>query len=296
MTQYAAIAPTFWNGETGKKIRQKGVEAQVVALYLVTSPHRNALGLYYLPKILIAHETGLPFKGASKALRSLIEAGFCTYDEASEVVFVYEMAKYQIGKQLKPGDNRVKWINEKYSELPKNPFLGDFFDKYGEAFHIEKRRNGKPLESPSEAPSKPDTDTDSDTDTDTDSDVGAELQDTSAQPDPPQEDPVLKMPLITKEEYPIFQSDIDDWQDAYPAVDVLQELKNIRQWNLSNPKKQKTKSGIRKHITNWLAKEQDRGGKGRHPPGQKGSSTLSPRQQHNASVLGKVREDMYGRT
>lgn len=41
---------------------------------------------------------------------------------------------------------------------------------------------------------------------------------------------------------------------------MLQTLRHILGWNLSNQKKRKTSSGLLKHITNWLAKVQDRGG------------------------------------
>jgi hypothetical protein len=78
--------------------------------------------------------------------------------------------------------------------------------------------------------------------------------------------PLLTIPLIHKkkdgssEEYPIYQTDIDEWSEAYPAVDVLQALHSIRQWNLANPKKRKTRTGIRRHIVTWLARVQDKGG------------------------------------
>jgi hypothetical protein len=59
MRNYAKIAPQFWIGNTGRKLRDAGSEALLVALYLLSSPHANMLGLYYLPRPFIAHETGL---------------------------------------------------------------------------------------------------------------------------------------------------------------------------------------------------------------------------------------------
>lgn len=94
MRDYAKVAPQFWIGATGKALRKAGAEAQVVALYLLTSPHANMLGLYYLPTVYLIHETGLGEEGASKGLQRAIEAGFCSYDEASEVVWVHEMARF----------------------------------------------------------------------------------------------------------------------------------------------------------------------------------------------------------
>jgi len=48
------------------------------------------------------------------------------------------------------------------------------------------------------------------------------------------------------------------WKDAFPAVDVEQELRKMREWLLANPTKKK--SNYRKFITNWLSREQDKGG------------------------------------
>ena len=71
---------------------------------------------------------------------------------------------------------------------------------------------------------------------------------------------IILIPLIDKTEYPIYQTDLFIWQKSYPAVDILQALRSIREWNLSNPTRQKTPSGIRKHITAWLDKDQNKGG------------------------------------
>lgn len=69
MRDYAKVSPRFWLGETGRELRKAGAEAQVVAFYLMTSPHANMLGLYYLPVLYLAHETGLGLEGASKGLQ-----------------------------------------------------------------------------------------------------------------------------------------------------------------------------------------------------------------------------------
>lgn len=73
-------------------------------------------------------------------------------------------------------------------------------------------------------------------------------------------DPEITLQLNTGDEYPIYQEDLKVWQELYPAVDVLQELRNMKGWLLSNPKKRKTKGGIKRFINGWLAKEQNRGG------------------------------------
>ncbi len=72
---------------------------------------------------------------------------------------------------------------------------------------------------------------------------------------------VITIPLVDKTEHPVTKAQVDDWIAAYPAVDVPQKLREIRQWNIANPTRRKTRKGILRHITDWLAREQDRGGK-----------------------------------
>lgn len=79
---------------------------------------------------------------------------------------------------------------------------------------------------------------------------------------PAADDPeVITLPLNTSEEYPIRQSQVEEFKTLYPAVDVDQELRNMRGWLLGNKAKRKTKSGILRFVNSWLAKEQNRGGK-----------------------------------
>ncbi|AWX30293.1 hypothetical protein [Klebsiella pneumoniae] len=144
MRDYATVAPQFWLGKTGRELRKKGAEAQVVSFYLMTSPHANMLGLYYLPILYIAHETGLGLEGASKGLKSTIEAGFCSYDEDTEMVWVHEMAAYQVGKALKPGDNRCAGVRSEYASLTENPFLSLFYERYKDDFHLNVKRESCP--------------------------------------------------------------------------------------------------------------------------------------------------------
>jgi len=149
MRDYGKVSPQFWIGKTGKALRQAGCEAQLVSLYLLTNPHANMIGLYYMPLMFIAHETGLGIEGASKGLQSSIDAGFCHYDEASEMVWVPEMAAHQIGTELNPKDKRCPGVQNEYNAQPENPFLSAFYDKYRGHYHMAVCR-GKVEEKPSE--------------------------------------------------------------------------------------------------------------------------------------------------
>ncbi|OOV83846.1 hypothetical protein [Acinetobacter sp. ANC 5600] len=155
MREYGKVSPHFWTGSTGKQLRQYP-ESLVVSMYLMTSPHANMLGLYYMPLLYVAHETGLGMEGASKGLQWACEAGFCSYDHASEMVWVHEMARFQIADKLKSTDKRSIGVQNEYNSLPSNPYLASFYDKYSQAFCMtEKRQNTVKKVVINEAPSKP---------------------------------------------------------------------------------------------------------------------------------------------
>jgi len=68
----------------------------------------------------------------------------------------------------------------------------------------------------------------------------------------------ISIPIQRGLEYPIFYSMVEEWKNLYPKVDVEQQLREIRGWNLSHTTKRKTKAGILKHITSWLSREQNK--------------------------------------
>ena len=72
---------------------------------------------------------------------------------------------------------------------------------------------------------------------------------------------VIKIPLnIVGTYHDVFEDDIKIYSELYPAVDVLQQLRNMVGWCNANPTKRKTKDGIKRFINSWLTKDQDRGG------------------------------------
>lgn len=152
MRDYGKIAPQFWTGTTGRALR-KDRDAQIVALYLMTSPHATMLGIFQCPIAYIAHETGLPSEGASKGLQKLQELGFCSFDEEADLVWVHEMARFQVGASLKPKDNRVAWLNREFRTLPASPLISAFLARYGEAYCLDREGVETPSETPLPSPS-----------------------------------------------------------------------------------------------------------------------------------------------
>jgi len=159
LRDYGIVSWQFWTGSTGKQLRTLGRDEQVVAIYLMTCPSSNMIGMYYLPIVTMAHETGITPEGASKALRRVCATGFACYDEASEYVYVPEMARWQISEELKPSDKQVKGILNEVKRNAKCPYVKDFWHKYADAFCLgeppKEAAPTQPIPSPPEAPSEP---------------------------------------------------------------------------------------------------------------------------------------------
>ena len=76
--------------------------------------------------------------------------------------------------------------------------------------------------------------------------------------------PIISIILNDKTFFNVFPEDYNRWCELYPAVNVMQELRKMSSWSTDNPKRRKTKSGIRRFINAWLSKEQDKGGQYRY--------------------------------
>lgn len=144
MRDYGKVSPQFWIGKTGKALRGNA-EAQILALYLMTSPHANMIGVYHCPIAYMAHETGLTIEGSSKALQSLIEIDFCTFDADDEYVFVHQFALHQVGESLSTTDKRCKGVENELAKVPKNQCWQAFRARYAVPYNLQV----------TEAPSKP---------------------------------------------------------------------------------------------------------------------------------------------
>jgi len=91
----------------------------------------------------------------------------------------------------------------------------------------------------------------------------------------PQAPMVISLPLNDGSEYAVTREQCREWAGLYPAVDVVQQLRNMRGWLSSNKPRRKTRRGILNFITGWLSREQNRGGS--VPPGPRASPSEGAR-------------------
>ena len=235
MRDYGKVAPSFWIGATGKALRGDA-NAQLLALYLMTSPHSNMIGVFHCPVLYMAHETGITFEGASEALRRLVEVGFCTYEGESETVFVHRMAAYQVGESLSPKDNQVKGIQKDFEKMAPELIKQAFYAIYSVAFHLPDLQN---TQGQAQAPCKPLASQEQEQEQEQEQDIAA---------------PSAKSPrgtALPKDwELPL---DWKTWAEgARPDVDVLIVADSFRDYWVAKPGKDGRKADWLATWRNWV--------------------------------------------
>lgn len=66
------------------------------------------------------------------------------------------------------------------------------------------------------------------------------------------------LPLNKKDtKHHVSVADFNEYQELYPGVDITRQFQMMFVWLRDNPKRKKTKTGVRGFITRWLSKEQN---------------------------------------
>ncbi len=119
---FTRIEDLFWKDE---KLIKVSPNAKYLFLYLLSNPHRNILGLYYLPKLYIVVDTGLPEETVSKGLEELLRNGLITVDYDSNMVLVNRFMKYNPLENPNQVTNAIKKVNE----IPKTDLINDLIQQ-----------------------------------------------------------------------------------------------------------------------------------------------------------------------
>jgi hypothetical protein len=116
---YTRVESRFWQDE---KMRAVSDDARYLMLYLLTSPHRNILGFYFLPAPYACFDLGWDEKRFLKGLQELLQTGRVKYDERAHVVLVMNYIKYNPFEN----PNQVKSALGKLDTIPQTPLFKDF--------------------------------------------------------------------------------------------------------------------------------------------------------------------------
>ncbi len=128
---YATMREQFWTGNTGRALRGH-TDAQLLAMYVVTCPHANMIGLYHLSLAYIVSDTGMGMERVAAAFAKLAEPSidFARYDSVTEVVYVPSMAREQV-RNLGENDKRRILVQKQYEGMAGSPYGADWWTRYG---------------------------------------------------------------------------------------------------------------------------------------------------------------------
>lgn len=84
---YTKISDNVW-----RKTKQYGLSdtAKILYLYLFTCPHRNMIGLYYIPLAYCSADLDMKLETVSKGFAELQKADILTYDDTEEMVLLHD--------------------------------------------------------------------------------------------------------------------------------------------------------------------------------------------------------------
>ncbi len=285
MRNYAVITSNYWTGETGQRIQEEGgIEAACLGAYLISNRHSNAIGIYYLPIPLIAYELkALDEDGIRRALQVLAQEQFSAYDEARSMVYVRNMARFQVAESLSRNDKRVRYVLKELEQAVSSGailFAHDFFNRFQGDYQMELT----PALSRAFSGVAPIADVAAMAPAMLDRaprrTAERRRESKGAAPEGPFHE--VAVPLNDGSEYSIPMAHVEEWRKLFPGIDVDQTLRDCRAWNLGNPKNRKTRDGINRHITGWLSREQNRAG-GRNG-GNRTSNQPTQRTQRNVDA------------
>lgn len=163
MGAYSKVKENVFTGATGRELRRHPAEVREVQFWLLAGPGRDPFGIFIFEPAIVAPAIGRTEKKIRESLQVLIDLGFCKWDDATQFVWVIEMAHHQFDAPLKLVDKRCVTAQKWYAAAPRNPFLGEWFDRYVDDFHLTKGEHAverrewaeRPgSDAPSHAPSK----------------------------------------------------------------------------------------------------------------------------------------------
>ncbi|HVJ27453.1 MAG TPA: hypothetical protein VM493_07905 [Vicinamibacterales bacterium] len=117
---YYRVGPGIWNEPWTD-------DERLVAVYLLTCPHRNTEGLFKLPKPYMYADLGWDSERVDKAFDALIAMGFIEWDDRAQVVWIVAAMEWQ--PQF--NENQAKASVKRMRELPPTRLFEAFLTVVG---------------------------------------------------------------------------------------------------------------------------------------------------------------------
>ena len=126
MRDYGRVYSRFWQS---KSIRYLDQNSKLLALYLLTSPHANLIGCYYLPFEYALADTKYPSETLREGFQALEKSGFCEVDWDNEWIWVKNYVRWNPFENPNVKKSAAKVVRQ----VPKSLcFFNDFIDTIAE--------------------------------------------------------------------------------------------------------------------------------------------------------------------
>jgi len=265
MSRYRQIHCLIWNDD---KFPFLSDDTKLVFFHLLTTPFSTPFGLFKASIGALADEIRWSPKRYEKAIKDAIAHGMIEYDPKAYLIFIPNFLKYN----WPTSKNQVKSWKRIFDELPNSPLKIKFLQKlkaltdgktdgisyaikdvFALASLIQEQEQEQDIYNNI---------------TNTPNGVFPRSCDDTSEASPDsankgngkdkEEKIFITIPLTPSQgEYAVREELVEQLQELYPAVDVREELRKLKAWNIANPKRRKTKSGIKRHIITWLSRAQD---------------------------------------
>lgn len=121
MARFASVSEGFWTDEV---VLAWNDSQRLLALYLLTCPHRNLQGIYRLSLRYAADDLGWSDSRTKAALERLIEDGFAEYDPDAKVVLLPKALRYYKPKTTP----QLKGALQALAKVPATPLKQRFVE------------------------------------------------------------------------------------------------------------------------------------------------------------------------
>ena len=273
--RYRKVEVRTWGDEKFRNLSPMPPCGQGLWLFLITGPHTGPIpGLFRAGRAAMAEELDWEIEAFDKAFQEAFQQGMVKADFKARVMWVPNAIKHNRPES----PNVVKSWAAEFDLIPECDLKREAYEALkasihalGEAFgKAFDETFGKPLAKPSPK-AMPNQEQEQEQEQEKGSaepqgdsppagDLGSAELLAGVEPDGPIEPPVVTIPLVDGSEFPVTEPMVAEWELAYPAVDVRQQLREMRAWCNANRAQRKTARGVSAFIVRWLGKEQDRGG------------------------------------
>ena len=257
MREYGVIRCGFWRDPEFASLPDS---ARLLACYLLTCPHGNGLGCFYLPGSYIRADLGWRNNTLAIGYQRLADVRFAAWCERTDYVLIRNFLRWNSvdspkvaiarEKQYRGVPARFQYRAALASEMLRN------VDVWREGFRDELQAT---VDGAGDTLSIPYRNQDHDPEQDQDQNKNKELILPGARNGAGTNGAtVATLPLVDGSGYAIGEIDAGVWQSQFPGVDVGAELGRMTAWLDANPKNRKTKRGVKRFVVNWLGRAQDR--------------------------------------